>query len=227
MAADLRIYCNSCAGVTRHGTVRIYEQDTADGKSVVWQIVRCGGCDSISCHEEHWIEGEQDWEITEWFTYPLRQYRAPKQFPDAPAIIDQIYRETIGAFNNSALLLCAGGLRALVEGICADQNILDGPKRDHTTGQFVRHRESNEVVRKTTLDCKIEGLAENNILTERQAQLLHEHRYLGNMALHELAVPEKDVLIVAINLIEHVMEDLYSIPAQADGLRRIRQESSR
>src|SRR5205085_1001410 len=110
MDDDRRIYCNACAGIKRHGTLRIYEQDAANGKSVVWRIVQCGGCDSTSCQEEHWVEAEQDWEPVEFFTYPLRQHRVPKQFPDAPAIIDQLYRETIDAFNYSALLLCAGGL---------------------------------------------------------------------------------------------------------------------
>jgi hypothetical protein len=113
----------------------------------------------------------------------------------------------------------------LVEGICADQNILEGPKRNHASGEYERDRNTGEIRRHDSLDCKIEGLAERNILTERQARSLHEHRYLGNMALHELEIPSKGTLESAITIVEHIMEDLYSIPAHVGNLARMRGNS--
>jgi Domain of unknown function (DUF4145) len=126
------------------------------------------------------------------------------------------------AFNNGSYILCAGGLRALVEGICAGQNIADGPRRNHTTGEYDRNRDTGEIRRGTTLDCKIEALAERNILTVRQAQSLHEHRYLGNMALHELEIPTEAALESAVAIVEHILEGLYSIPAHVGNLVRMR-----
>ena len=78
---------------------------------------------------------------------------------------------------------------------------------------------------KQAVDCIIEGLAERGILTEKQAGTLHEHRYLGNKALHELDIPDKKTLEIALNLIEHIMEDLYTVPSQVADLQRIRQNA--
>jgi hypothetical protein len=153
--------------------------------------------------------------------YPPRLYRKPKDFADLPANLDQLYRETISAFNDSSLLFTAGGLRALVEGICADQGVVDGPRRDRNTGQYITR--DGQVLRGDNLECKIEGLAERGLLLARQAAFLHEHRLLGNRALHELDVPDKQTLGTAVHILEHIMEGLYSLQAQADELAAARQ----
>jgi hypothetical protein len=224
MADDLRIYCNRCLGITRHGVLRTFEDPRDEGEIIDWQIVRCAGCDNISFYEEHKIEGQSGWEVTDRYVYPPRQYRKSKYFVDAPANVEQLYRETISAYNGSSLVFCAGGLRALVEGICADKGITDGPKRDWQTGGFKIDGQGN-VVRGSTLECLIEGLAERGILTGAHANTLHQHRYLGNEALHTLKEPDPPVLEKAINIIEFVMEGLYSIQAQADELMEIRERA--
>jgi len=110
----------------------------------------------------------------------------------------------------------------LVEGICAEQNIIDGPKRNQETGEFEINPDNQQPKRGRSLDCKIEGLAERHLLTEPEARALHQHRYLGNSALHELEVPSSERLDIAISIIEHAMETLYNIPAQAGNLSRMR-----
>ncbi len=225
MTDDLKLYCNLCLRETRHGLLRSFEQAGANGEVINWQIVQCAGCESVSFYEVHLTENQNRWEETGYAIYPLRQYRPIKHYVDAPQNIDRLYRETIQAFNISSLLFCAGGLRALVEGICDHQGIIDGPKRDQTSGNFVIKKGGTTTARGETLDCKIEGLAEKGILTERQARILHEHRYLGNKALHELDVPDRKILEIALNIIEHIMDDLYSIPSQAADLQRRRQSA--
>jgi hypothetical protein len=178
----------------------------------------------VSFYKEHWALSEEDGseEISAQYVFPARLLRKPKHFVDAPANIDQLYKETIEVFNGDSFLFCAGGLRALVEGICAHQGVVDGPKRDWETGEF-KIKNNGEVVRGGSLDCLIEGLAERGILTTVQAGVLHQHRYLGNDALHALKAPEKSVLVTAINILETVMEGLYSIQAQAEELRALRE----
>jgi hypothetical protein len=51
------------------------------------------------------------------------------------------------------------------------------------------------------------------------ANVLHEHRYLGNEALHDLRQPSADELGLAIEIIEHTLEALYEIPDKAEQLR--------
>ena len=50
--------------------------------------------------------------------------------------------------------------------------------------------------------------------------MLHQHRYLGNEAVHELKAPSSDELRLAIEIIEHVVEQLYEIPQKAVALKR-------
>jgi hypothetical protein len=50
--------------------------------------------------------------------------------------------------------------------------------------------------------------------------VLHEHRYLGNEAVHELARPTEEVLQLAIEIVEHMFESLYEIPEKAEDLRK-------
>lgn len=225
MPDDIRLFCNSCMRNTRHVVPQVFEYVRDDGQIFLWQTVQCGGCGEVSFYGTY-VSAQDGEEIdTTHLIYPPRVKRAAKHFANLDARLENIYQETIEAFNNNSFVLCAGGLRTLVEGICAEQNIVDGPKRNHTTREYERDRNTGEIRRKDTLDCKIEGLAERNILTERQAGSLHEHRYLGNMALHELEIPNIDTLESAITIVEHIMEDLYSIPAHVDNLARMRSNS--
>lgn len=213
---ELRIPCNSCTNRTRHEVLQQFEEPKPTGEIINWQIVRCAGCDSISFYKEHLIEGESDFEVIEAYVYPVRQYLRPREFVQAPANIELLYQETIEMYNRDLFRFCAAGLRMLVEAICTDRDISDGPQRDYSTGELVPNRRCSK------LHCKIEGLAEKGHLTENSASVLHEHRYLGNEALHELAIPARETLKVAIGIIEHVMEGLYTIQARGDGLRQIR-----
>ncbi len=77
---------------------------------------------------------------------------------DAPEILDRLYRETIDAFNNSSFLFCAGGLRALVEGICADRGVTDGPKVNLETGEYITLRGSDELLVTLTCSAKLKVL---------------------------------------------------------------------
>jgi hypothetical protein len=83
-----------------------------------------------------------------------------------PVSVWKIYKEAIDALNANIRTLAGVGLRATVEAVCLNNNIRDG-----------------------TLETKIDELAKHNLLTAAQAELLHEERYLGNAALHELETP--------------------------------------
>jgi hypothetical protein len=224
MPDELKVHCNSCARQTRHGVLRVYSEPPSDGDALSWQIVQCAGCEGISFYRERASETATpgEWEVAEYDVYPLRSYRPPRDFVAAPDNIERLYRETIDALNSRSFLFCAGGLRALVEGICAERGVLDGPQLDAATGQYARRRNNGEVIRGSTLICKIEGLREKELVTKAQAETLHEQRYLGNRALHELDVPSEHTLSVALSLLEHIMDELYQIPAQSQGLRQSR-----
>lgn len=143
-------------------------------------------------------------------THPIKEYY------NVPNIVRRLYRETIDCFNNQTLTLCAAGLRSIVEGICLDQGIKKGPV------EITNDDRSTETKRLSSLVGKISGLSEKGILTLKNSKILHEHRFLGNDAVHKLSQPTTEELILAIEIIEHILDTLYEIPEKADTLKTTR-----
>lgn len=169
-----------------------------------YQIIQCQGCDTVSFR--HWSLFSEDYEgpdedVSDTLLYPKRseEMRDIKRFFYAPPNVRRIYRETIDCFNNDSYILCAAGLRAIIEGICTDQKIKKGNLKE-----------------------KIAKLSELGILTRANAATLHEHRYLGNDAVHELSIPSTTELTLAIEIMEHMIETIYVMPHKAKMLNQQR-----
>jgi hypothetical protein len=50
---------------------------------------------------------------------------------------------------------------------------------------------------------------------------------LGNEALHELTKPQPEELQIGIKIIEHILENIYELPSQANELKAIRGKKSK
>ena len=226
-----QVQCIECKRDTRHQVIQsldCFASEDCGDCSIDWvinhQIIQCQGCMIVNfrqlryCSEDVIQIGPDEWEndITE-ILYPKRSKftLSIKDFLNLPNNLRRIYRETVECFNNESFTLSAAGLRALVEGLCADLKINDGPKEIDIKGSKVIKRFDN-------LEGKIAGLHEKGYLTQQHSSVLHEHRYLGNQAVHELAQPSRDELKLAIEIIEHTFESVYEIPEKADDLRRKR-----
>jgi hypothetical protein len=219
----LSIHCIACKRSTRH-CVKVSldtkgSQIDSDGWTVDWsddyQVVECMGCETVSFRHQSWFSEAQEDGPTE-SVYPQRNKDAisATHYHNVPLNLRRIYKELIECFNNDSPILCAAGLRAIVEGICAKQGIIDGPIQTPAKGG------GTQIKRMKTLEGQIAGLHEKGLLTESSAQTLHEHRYLGNDAVHELVRPSTDELKLAIEIVEHVLEQLYELPKKAADLRR-------
>lgn len=221
------IHCIECKRPTRHLVTVSLDKNGSDGDeeegwSVDWsdryQVIECQGCETVSFRHLSWFSEAQDYDDdgTTERIYPLRNKDAVSARPyhNVPSNLRRIYTELIDCFNNDSPTLCAAGLRALVEGICAQQGIVDGPV------ELPAKDGGTQVVRRDNLEGRIAGLQEKGLLTQPSAQTLHEHRYLGNSAVHELARPSTDELKLAIEIVEHVLEQLYELPEKAAELHR-------
>jgi hypothetical protein len=113
-----------------------------------------------------------------------------------PEPVWKMYKETIEAFSANIRTLAGGGLRAVVEAICLDKKITSG-----------------------NLQNKIDELTKRNLLTKAQAELLHEERYLGNAALHELATPSGPDIEDGIGIVEGLISTIYVLPEKARRLK--------
>jgi len=229
---SIKVYCAECSRETKHAILQSYDEDASesfdnDTFSVDWsnsyQIIECQGCESVSFRHQSWCSEDQEWYGPDDYSDGTKERLYPKRsastlpcsdFMNVPVTLRRLYRETISCYNEESFTLCAAGLRAIVEGICADQKILDGPvNRTKADGTVAAQRRKN-------LEGKISGLCEKGILTKSNAEILHEHRFLGNEAVHELAQPSQKELLLAVQIIEHMLEALYEIPEKALELRK-------
>lgn len=225
----LSILCSSCKSTTKHRIIASLdkdgcEYDEREGWSVEWndefQIIQCQGCESTSFRHTSWFSEDANPTTGETGQterlYPKRSSSSviTKPFYNVPSNLRRIYGELVDCFNNEIPTLCAAGLRALVEGICAHEGVTDGPVHLPAIGG------GTQIKRKSNLEGRIAGLQEKGLLTQSSAQTLHEHRYLGNDAVHELARPSDDELRLAIDIIELTLEQLYELPEKAEELRR-------
>ena len=97
--------------------------------------------------------------------------------------------------------------------ICKENNILDGEVEKLKADGTIEKRRTKD------LQGKINGLYEKGKLTKESAEILHEHRFLGNSALHELSLPSKEELNLAIEIVENILDTLYEIPHKASQLK--------
>lgn len=218
------VLCIECKRSTKHLVAasldKIGSHSDDEGWSVEWadhyQIVKCQGCENVTFRHTSWFSEDYPGDALTERLYPKRdaQTITAKGFLNVPTTLRRIYTEVVDCFNNESMTLCAAGLRALVEGVCADQSIADGPVVVPAAGGGM------QTVRKSNLEGKIAGLHERGLLTRSSADTLHEHRFLGNGAVHELLKPSVAELTLAIDIVEHILEQLYEIPEKALELKQ-------
>jgi hypothetical protein len=180
-----------------------------------WEIIKCKGCGDVSFLHNNWFSEDMN---DEGFIppttriYPMRgkDILTAKGFYNLEPSVRNIYKETIDCFNNKALVLCAVGIRAIVEGICKIEKVVSG------TIPGDKQRISRG------LDGKIYGLVEKGVITRKHADFLHALRFLGNKAVHELMQPSTTELKLSIDIIENMIENLYELDSKISDLNRAR-----
>jgi len=70
----------------------------------------------------------------------------------------------------------------------------------------------------STLEQKIDNLVANGILTRAGAETLHSMRILGNEAAHEVKPHSEGTLSLAMDVVEHMLNDVYILPAATSKL---------
>jgi hypothetical protein len=204
-----QVVCNSCNHRTWHSIVfsqsfAISAYDGYGGDDYLgdvdtrWDLLQCMGCGSVSVRMI--IENENDEHPYVEF-YPERtiSHHFGKYYVHLPKNLAHLYSEISATYNRGNLILCSAGLRALLEGICVDKGIYEGPDEK---GKSTK-----------SLEGKINGLA--SIVPPGIVKNLHRLRFLGNQALHELDVPDKNDVKLAISVIEDIMNIIYDLDYRA------------
>jgi hypothetical protein len=200
------IYCNHCGSQTRHLCIALkeyrYSEENAPDEWGTYRLWTCAGCDACTMEKEYSSDAmcKDDGEMySESEFYPKRGHaiRPYKIFVLLPPKLTSLYMQIISAHNERLNLVCAAGLRALVEGVCADQNAV-GRK----------------------LEQKINGMGQ--VLPSSIVKNLHSFRFIGNNAVHDLEPPSDVEVILAIDVIEDLLNYFYELDYKARMLSEVR-----
>lgn len=127
--------------------------------------------------------------ISSW--YPSRAKLTPKRFlPFRTKPLRNIYAEVINSYNSGLNVLCASGLRALLEGICVDMGIEDKGRTRPLTG-------------------KLYALVERNLVREEIVDNLFALKFIGDSAIHQLETPTEEELRIGAEVVESLVSLLY------------------
>lgn len=207
---EAEVACTKCAGKTFHKALVTVDESGSDGDgdySFDWhtahQVIQCQGCKSISYRivssnsEEHYIDerGEQHHFEAEKLYPPRLEGRQGLDHEAVylPHEVRQIYEETATALSVQTPILAGIGLRALLEQVCKEKNAEGGD-----------------------LFKKIDYLVEKRVLTPASAAILHKIRTLGNAAAHEVKPHTDRQLSLAMDIVEHLLKDVYILPKQVE-----------
>lgn len=207
---EVALPCQKCSGKTAHKALVTVDVQGSEGDprySFDWsddhQIVQCLGCKSLSfriasTNSENYYPisaDEYEYGVSEKLYPPRLEGRKGlgNDTVHLPTKVRPIYDETLTALAVQAPILAAIGLRALVEAVCQEKK-----------------------AKGSDLFKKIDSLVEQRVLTPAGATILHKIRALGNAAAHE-AKPHNDrQLSLAMDIVEHMLKDVYILPKQAE-----------
>lgn len=195
----MKIFCHQCGKKTNYTIIAKKQIGSAKDDDYHWgethYFGQCAGCDAFLYAVESWSEDDWNPQTGEtestWKTYPrgVSERQPISDEYDLPPKVRTIYREVIGAMNSQLSVLAGIGLRALIESICRDQGITE-----------------------VNLEKLITGLATKGVLSKAQADILHTHRFLGNVAAHEITSASPRELVAALEIAENVLRTIYVLP---------------
>jgi hypothetical protein len=204
------VVCTKCGPETKqHMVLASVEVTDGHGDDNYWidvsstnELIQCGGCLAISMRMtasnsedyDHNDDGSISYVVSENLYPPRENLRQARIFEDwkLPAEVTRIYQETLSALNKDLKVLAGTGLRALVEAVCNERQ-----------------------AKGSDLQKKIDDLVAKQILTKAGSEILHQIRALGNKAVHEMKPHGMEQLALAMDVVEHLLEEVYILPAAA------------
>lgn len=207
---EYQIPCLNCRVNTFHGVLFSVRKDTEEWYAAYqedYELVICRGCRQVSfrsnstCSESMYTDQEtgEDFLIDHIKLYPPRISGRKKleNYLQLPHGICEIYDEIHTALCNDLFILSGIGMGALIESVCTD---LDA------SGEKIKD--------------KIVDLVNKGLLTKNKVDVLRNIIDLRNDAAHRTKPLSRGESEDALNIIEHLLSDVYIIPKTATKLLR-------
>ena len=199
-------YCPNCCINTNHSILfKKHNSSTYEEYfdwSMDYEVLQCNGCDNIQFRTNYSNETmiSYDYEAQDqvqqydkkYYPKSITEHIKLKDIYEIPDKIRVVYNETLEALRNNCYLLSAVGLRAIIEAVCIEQNIVA-----------------------RNLEKKINMLADKRLITKKDSDRLHSIRFLGNDSVHEMAVPKEQKIRIALGIVENLMNSLYLLDVDA------------
>ena len=186
------VVCGECSRRTVHTIVAdaFSKDETPDGDIQWWEaycIVQSRGCLTLSfCKEsqctEDWNPEDPNQLLIKRELFPGRiAGRSPlRHVYYLPWELQKIYEEARAALMQGLPVLTGIGIRAIVETVCNERGATGG-----------------------NLFQKINSLVTLNLITQSEATVLHDLRFMGNEAAHKVKAHTSDELNLAFDVVEH------------------------
>lgn len=199
----LIVICGECGRRTEHEVltnVSSYDDFPDDGIYFADEFltIQCRGCKTVSfckraCGSED-VDPDGEPSTT---LFPGRiEGRPPlNDVYHLPYELQRIYQESRSALMEGLSILTGIGIRAIVETVCREKNSPGGG-----------------------LAAQIGGLVTLNLITQTEAEILHDLRFMGNKAAHEAKAHSTRELNLAFDVVEHLLKAVYILPEQAKRL---------
>jgi uncharacterized protein DUF4145 len=211
-ATTVIVICGECSRRTEHEVLtKVSSHDQSPGGDIdVWDeflTIQCRGCKTVSFCKEATCSEDTDPDdgtlITTTTLFPGRIEGRPPLNDDyhLPYELKKIYQESRSALMEGLSVLTGIGIRAIVETVCREKNSPGG-----------------------VLAAQIGGLVTLNLITQTEAEILHDLRFMGNKAAHEVKSHSTQELNLAFDVVEHLLKAVYILPEQA---KRLPSESKR
>lgn len=197
---ERKYFCRNCKGERNHKVIHEKKLRGDDaGGFIQWiqyyKIIECLGCETVSFakiygdSEMNYMDDQGNMEYYDETTIFPQVLKGGKELDNSnylPPIIKTIYKETLTSFKGEAYILTAGGFRAIIEAVCIHLKI-----------------------KKDNLSLRIDSIQEKGLLTKNESKRLHSIRFLGNDALHEMKTPKREHLLILLDIINHLLENLF------------------
>jgi hypothetical protein len=147
-------------------------------------------------YESAYPTADNEWEVPKSISYfpsVLKGHRELDDLHQVPSPVQEIYAQAVHAIRDDLNILAGIGLRATIEAICNEQNIIG-----------------------RTLEKRIDALAKGGLISQKDAERLHAIRFLGNDAAHEIQTVKHKNLMIALRIIEHLLVNIYVLDGEAD-----------
>lgn len=201
-------YCPNCQTITNHKCLFNKNEKSHYDDDFHWEenydTIECLGCENIQFRKRYSDEamirsvfdGQEEYveqyDESKYYPKNIVKHKLLKDLYQLPEKLRVIYIESIESLKNNCYLLAGVGLRAIIEAICLDMKI-DGKN----------------------LEMKINNLLMKKLITEKDGNRLHSIRFLGNDSVHEMDVPSEEKLGIALDIVEHLIKNLYLVDIDA------------